>query len=40
VSRPQKKHDTALTTIEDDRLVEAAAPEFLEVESDVITDND
>jgi len=40
VSRPQKKNDAALTTEEDDRLVQTAAPEFLAVESDVIMGND
>jgi len=40
VSRPQKKNDTAFTTEEDNRLAQAAAPEFLAVESDVIMGND
>ena len=40
VSRPQKKNDTTLTTEVDYRLVQAAAPELLAVESDVIMGND
>jgi len=40
VSIPQKKHDTALPTVEDDLLVEAAASEVLAVELDVTVDND
>jgi len=39
MSRPQK-HDSVLTTEEDDRLVQAAAPECLAVEPDVIMGND